>query len=409
MRQPGESQVTHCQNPFRPGAGHMPPYLAGRETEKREFEALLNQDVILKNLIITGLRGVGKTVLLDTLKPIAIGSEWLWVGSDMSEATSVSEHNLAIRLITDLAVVTSKIAIGQPRPGTGFNFETTSGPPTLDSQALSGIFDETPGLASDRLKAVLEEVWFCVEAIGKRGLVFAYDEAQNLADHRSADEYPLSLLLEVLQSVQKKGMRFVLVLTGLPTLSANLVAARTYAERMFRNLVLERLSRIETEEAILKAVDSKSCPVDFSQGLIDTVFQFTLGYPYFVQYVCREAFDLWTQDLDAGEELRDIPMFEITMKLDSDFFAGRWDRATDRQRDLLGVVAQMETAASEFTVREIVEKSREVLGKPFNSSHVNQMLGSLCDVGLVYKVRWGKYCLAVPLLDAFIRRQLERR
>lgn len=60
------------QNPFRPGAGHMPPYLAGRVLEEQEFRRLLTQNTILENMVLTGLRGVGKTVLLEKLKPIAI-------------------------------------------------------------------------------------------------------------------------------------------------------------------------------------------------------------------------------------------------------------------------------------------------------------------------------------------------
>src|SRR5437667_9211064 len=90
-------------NPFKPGAGHMPPYLAGREKETEEFLRLLSQDVVLENLVLTGLRGVGKTVLLDTFKPLAIKEGWLWVGTDLSESTSISEERLSIRLMTDLA------------------------------------------------------------------------------------------------------------------------------------------------------------------------------------------------------------------------------------------------------------------------------------------------------------------
>jgi len=93
-------------NPFRPGAGHMPPYLAGRKEEENEFRKLLKQKTILQNLILTGLRGVGKTVLLETFKPIAIQEGWLWVGTDLSESASVSEESLATRILTDLAVVT---------------------------------------------------------------------------------------------------------------------------------------------------------------------------------------------------------------------------------------------------------------------------------------------------------------
>ena len=79
-------------NPFRPGAGHRPPYLAGRKHEKEEFNKLLEQRVITDNVVLTGLRGVGKTVLLDELKSAALSSGWLWVGTDMSESATIRAH-----------------------------------------------------------------------------------------------------------------------------------------------------------------------------------------------------------------------------------------------------------------------------------------------------------------------------
>jgi hypothetical protein len=97
----------------------------------------------------------------------------------------------------------------------------------------------------------------------------------------------------------------------------------------------------------------------------------------------------------------------ITKKLDTDFFAGRWARATDRQRELLMVMAGLDKPEGEFTVQEIVARSAAVLPKAFSSSHANQMLVSLCDAGLVYKNRHGRYSFAVPLFDQFIARQLE--
>src|SRR6266446_1866754 len=108
-------------NPFRPGAGHMPPYLAGRQKEKEEFLRLLKQEVVLENMILTGLRGVGKTVLLDTLKPLAIQRGWLWVGTDLSESTSINEDRVATRLMTDLAPLTSSIVLTQDSPAIGFS------------------------------------------------------------------------------------------------------------------------------------------------------------------------------------------------------------------------------------------------------------------------------------------------
>ena len=88
------------KNPFRPGAGQMPPYLAGRDGETREFHRFLAQDTILENMVLTGLRGVGKTVLLETFKPIAMKGDWLWVGADLSESTSVSEETIARRILS---------------------------------------------------------------------------------------------------------------------------------------------------------------------------------------------------------------------------------------------------------------------------------------------------------------------
>ena len=97
-----------------------------------------------------------------------------------------------------------------------------------------------------------------------------------------------------------------------------------------------------------------------------------------------------------------MPLDAITMKLDADFFAGRWARATDRQRDLLWAIASLGKPDDEFTVQEVVAASGAVLTKSFSSSHVNQMLASLCAAGLIYKNRWGKYSFAVPLFDRFI-------
>jgi hypothetical protein len=241
--------------------------------------------------------------------------------------------------------------------------------------------------------------------LNKKGIIFAYDEAQNLADHAGKNEFPLSLMLDVFQSVQRKGIPFMLALSGLPTLFPKLVEARTYAERMFHVIFLNKLDEKSSRDAILKPISDSKCPVRFNEESVKSVYKITGGYPYFIQYVCREVYDVWVLKLDSGESPPPIPVNEILRKLDSDFFAGRWARATDRQRDLLRVIARLENCDLEFTVQEVVELSEKVLNKPFSSSHVSQMLVFLGDAGLVYKNRWSKYSFAVPLLGQFIRRQ----
>lgn len=260
-------------------------YLAGREHEKKEFTKLLSQDVILKNLVLTGLRGLGKTVLLEQFKPMAIQAGWLWAGTDLSESTSISEENLAI---------------------------------------------------------------------------------------------------------------------------PKLVEARTFSERMFHVVFLNPLSEEETVKAIQEPVKKVGCPIHFAPESCKTVWNETRGYPYFIQYVCREVFDIWVQAKNTGKDLPTIPVADITRKLDTDFFAGRWAKATDRQRELLWVAATLPNCDSEFTVQELVENeaNKKGLAKSFSGSHANQMLVSLCEAGLVYKNRHGKYSFAVPLLSEFIKRQI---
>ncbi len=217
-------------NPYRPGAGHMPTYLAGRDHEKDEFRRLLTQTVILENVIITGLRGVGKTVLLETLKPIAIETKWLWVGTDLSEIASLSENNIIVRMLTDLALVTSSISIGETEmPPVGYS-RGEKVAVNLEYRTFHNILSQTPGLASDKLKKVLEIAAHGVSKKGLRGVVFAYDEAQNMSDHAEKEQYPLSLMLEVFQSLQRKNIPFMLLFTGLPTLMPKLIDARTYSE-----------------------------------------------------------------------------------------------------------------------------------------------------------------------------------
>ena len=398
---------TSFRNPFRPGAGHMPPYLAGRETEKGEFRKLLGQDTILENLVLTGLRGVGKTVLLEIFKPMAFEAGWVWLGTDLSESTSVSENHLALRLLTDLSSVTSTLITSTEKvKQAGLTATSEEVTQSLGFEQLNTIWETTPGLPSDKLKVVLEIVWELLKPLQRQGMIFAYDEAQNLSDHAYKDEFPLSLLLDVFQSLQRRGLPLMLVLTGLPTLFPKLVEARTFAERMFRVVTLDRLDQWDSEQAISKPIEDSSCPVNFADASITTIYEVTLGYPYFIQYVCREVFDVWLLKAEAGEEMPPVPVDSIMRKLDADFFAGRWARATDRQRDLLSVIAQLETASQEFTVQEISETSHQILDRPFGSSQISQMLASLGEAGLVYKNRWGKYSLAVPLLDKFILRQV---
>ncbi len=366
---------------------------------------MLEQQPILTNLVLTGLRGVGKTVLLETFKPIAFSRSWLWAGTDLSESASVTEDSIALRILADLSPLVANVVVAeQEQPRIGFAATPEKLPLRLDFALLKRVYDQTPGLVSDKLKSVLELVWASLKNTRVRGVVLAYDEAQNLGDQADRHQYPLSLLLDVFQSIQKRELPFLLVLTGLPTLFPKLVDARTFAERMFHVTMLGRLNEAESRDAILKPIQQQGCPVRFSESAAAEIIRHSGGYPYFIQFLCREMFDTYLQQKASGAVNPVVTVNQTVRKLDSDFFAGRWNRVTDRQRELLAVVAALPNRDEEFTVQEIVEQSKK-LPKPFSPSHVNQILGKLAENGLVYKNRHGRYSFAVPLLGDFIRRQ----
>lgn len=397
-------QSTVFSNPFRPGAGHMPPYLAGRVHETNEFKKLLTQNVVLDNLILTGLRGIGKTVLLDTFKPLAVNEGWLWMGSALSESASVTENSLVTRVLTDISLVTTNLIVSKDANAAGFQSDKKLEHQNLDYNFLTRLYNGAGGLVSDRLKFVLEYVWTCIARNPKlKGMIFAFDEAQTMTDHSEDNEYPLSVLLDVFQSIQKKNIPFMLVLVGLPTLFPKLVETRTYTERMFRVLTLTKLSKEERSQAIKVPIEQSECPVSFDDESIELIIDASGGYPYFIQFICREVYDIFLQKLAQGVKAS-VPLNEIMAKLDNDFFSGRWLRATDRQRDLLTVISELENCDEEFTIAEIVERAGK-LPKPLSASHISQMLTSLIQSGLIYKNRYSKYSFAVPLLGEFIKRQ----
>jgi len=167
-----------------------------------------------------------------------------------------------------------------------------------------------------------------------------------------------------------------------------------------------KLSPEERRDAILKPIAAANCPVSFDEASVEEITVESSGYPYFIQFICREVFDVFIQQI-ANSQITGVPIDAIQRKLDSDFFAGRWARVTDRQRELLWAVASLARPDDEFTIQELVSVTKQLLKKPFSPSHANQMLASLSDQGLVYKNRFGKYSFAVPLLGKFILRTYE--
>lgn len=392
------------ENPFKPGVGQKPPYLAGREEEKEKFKDLLSQKVILQNLIITGLRGIGKSALLEELKPLAFASGWLWIGSTLSESASDSEDAMAIRILTDLSVITGNL-LQFTEDGVGFSSEQKIHP--LNYALLETHYRQQPGLVADKLRATLEYVGEGLKTVrGFKGVVFAYDEAQLMNDQGKRRQYPLSNFLDVFQSLQGKGYPYLLVFAGLPTLFPKICATRGYAERMFTVKELRNLTEKDAIAAIKVPIDRSGSDVGFTEESTKLIARESGGYPFFIQFICKDTFDSFIAQMGAGISNPSVPLTAIRAKLDTDFFSPKWAVVTDRERQLLAVVVSLDNCEEEFTIKEIVEKSSTLLQNPISESSASQLLSKLIDAGLIFRTnRHGKYSLGVPMLADYIRRQ----
>jgi type II secretory pathway predicted ATPase ExeA len=366
--------VPALQNPFRCGAGHTPPHLVGRASHEARFAALLTQEVVQQNLALPGLRGAGKTVLLDVLKDAAVRSGWTWIqGNGVTPADPATEDDLTRRLISDLSAFTS---------------------PTLGERSLREAHQRTPGLAGDRLVAVLRLGVEALSGGGRTGVAFAYDDAHHLV--------PTALLLEAFDRVQREGIRALLVLTGLPSLSMRLAEAGVHSRRRFTTAPLGPLSADEVREAV--RVPLERSPVALDEEAVDLIVQQAAGHPYFVQFWSRGIYDLALQRAARKQPLH-VPLEQLRTRLEDDVYVVPWERLTDRQKDMMRFIASLDSADSEFSIPEIQSALEGAGAKPLSKATIHVRLADLSDQGLVYKQRHGRYCLAVPRLGSFVRRR----
>ncbi len=404
------------ENPYRTGAGHLPPFLAGRLDEQRFFKRMLHQQPVTENVLITGLRGVGKTVLLRHMRHMAEHNDWLWVGNDLSESAALTEERLALRILTDLAAAIAK-KLSEPmtegaEPTSSLKhrldrMQQTEGD-ALAYDALKAQYEQAPGLPSDRLKAVLTRVTSFVQKARLGGIVLAYDEAQCLSDRADHNEFPMSMLIESVAAMQR-GEGFspcLLILSGLPHVFDALTATRTYTERMFRVMTLDRLSREDTWAALTTLLAALMPPLHASDSLLNKVCELTGGYPYLIQFFGSELVE---QLLENGGTLAtdQFPSPSTLDRLDAGLFAARWNRTSDRQREFLSLIASRQNARSaDFSAGDILEQPGA--SAEFGGPVANQMLLALAERGLIYRTRHGRYAFNVPMSELMIQRRMSR-
>ena len=272
-------------NPFRPGNGVLPAYLAGRERPLAEFDAFVaDPHPLHANWTVTGLRGTGKTVLVATAAGHAEAAGWLTLERELGERHR-DDARLAEAIEEDADALLRRCGLAAALERSVAHGVRLLRPTKISVAGLS-IEPEplTPRSPADRMRDALVRLSDALADADRPGALLLYDEAHLLADDRSRERYPLSSLLAALGAVQRSGEpRVRIVLTGLPTLSINLKRARTYAERMFRHVVLANLERGDAWDALTIPLARTSRR--FATAVVGEIVEATGGYPYFLQYV----------------------------------------------------------------------------------------------------------------------------
>ncbi len=393
------SQVSG-KNPFRPGVGTRPLYLAGRDGQSRRFDAMLRAAPEQPaNMKLVGLRGVGKTVLLGEFETRATNAGWVTVmleiqpGHNREQALFSALESLAKQKLLSLSR-TERVRALTAKTVT----RVVSAVRVTWEGVTLGLDSATPGGAHDVARLLFDLVEAALDS-GYHGVVVLLDEMQIVRDERDrAGEHPLSMLIAAVVALQRREIPLGLVVCGLPTLTGNLLKARSYTERMFRGERVDALDPAAAGEALVEPLRSTDTRAD--GALVTRVVREVEGYPYFIQLWGAELWDAAaaaeTDRFSLG--LLDAVTEDIYRRLDSDFYEPRVATLTPAEQDLLVATAACPSYPP-LVVSEINSASEKTPG------NINVLLGRLVEAGVIYRLRKGQYDYTAPKFHQYLLRR----
>ncbi|KJK49292.1 ATPase [Lentzea aerocolonigenes] len=388
------------RNPFAPGAGQRPPELAGRDKEVGAFEVVLERVARgrpERSLVLTGLRGVGKTVLLGELRSMAVKRGWgagkveARPDADLRRPLSAALH----RAIRDLAVRHRAPDRVEAILGILKAFALRAAPdgaklrdrwqPGIDVPAASGRADS--GDIEIDLVELFTDVAELAQDVGT-GVALLIDEMQDL----KPDD--ISALCAACHELSQLGAPLVVVGAGLPHLPAVLSASKSYSERLFRYVRIDRLSREDADRAVLAPVEREDAGI--TDEALDALFDASGGYPYFIQAYGKAAWDAAPADPITAMDVS-VAAPEADAELAVGFFGSRYERATPAEREYLRAMAEL-TDGKDAGVN--TAQVADHLGR--KPSSLSPARDSLIKKGLVYSAERGQIAFTVPHFGRFL-------
>jgi hypothetical protein len=382
-------------NPYAPGSGLRPPALMGRDAQVAAFDTVVIRTANgqqNRGMVMSGLRGVGKTVLLNTLKAKADSAAWLSVSIEASPG-EVGPRAVRAKLARELLTAARKLN----RPGLrerlgvaigsigSFSARVGVGGLTLGIEPTKGRADS--GELELDLEEMVEDVALAMREQGA-GFAIFIDELQDL------DRELLSVLLTVQHIAGQREWPFYVIGAGLPSLPAALSGARSYAERLFDYHEIGPLDRQSAEQALVEP--AQRAGANYTDQAVSSLVTGAAGYPYFLQQYGKAIWDLAPTEVFTQADA-EAALSVGRDQLDQGFFPARWDRATANERTYLRAMADDGEDGS-YTV-EVAER----LGTPL--SGLSQVRGRLIAKGLVYVPKRGRVAFTVPGMASYIDRQ----
>lgn len=246
---------------------------------------------------------------------------------------------------------------------------------------------------ADRMRDALARLSDALTDADRPGALFLYDEAHLLADDRSRERYPLSSLLAALGAVQRSGEpRVRIVLTGLPTLSINLKRARTYAERMFRHVVLANLERGDAWDALTIPLARTSRR--FTTSVVGEIVEGTGGFPYFVQFFAAYVWRAVPADEVTSAAYRSVEP-SLLHELDLAFFEDRFEGASPAEQAILTAMARRNGAVAVVDLRRALP----------DQASLDTLVRRLVERGLLFRAGRARYDFALPMFRAYLGRR----
>ena len=383
------------RNPFAPGAGSPPPELAGRGAIEQDVNIRLERRRIgrpAKSVILVGLRGVGKTVLLDQMRrnAEAAGMETLRIEAPedrslpsmlapplrvalLELSKKESARDLAIRGLRALAGFASKLKVTYKDIEVGFDYDPEPG--LADNGNLEG-----------DLTALLQQVGGAAKA-ASTALVIFIDELQYVAEDQ------LAALIAALHRCSQDSLPVTVVGAGLPLLRGRLGEAKSYAERLFDFLEIGPLSPSDAREAIVRPIETEGAAI--ADDAVSLIIEKTQCYPYFLQEWGKHAWDVATTSPIERQDVANASDVAVAA-LDESFFRVRFDRLTPTEKRYLRAMAEL--GPGPHRSGDVADQ----LGRRVQS--LGPTRAGLISKGMIWSPTHGDTAFTVPLFDEFMKR-----